>query len=176
MNSNTCSGGYYAQISAANARFAEHMGTILAPYSTDRLGEIRRWDQNDIECLQLALALRHGYLRVTSPRHTGVEREFARLCHAARLPKVIVEARGRCCRLYLDADPMWGDMAVNCGGLTPEEHAEVDAVLKPFKRPWGSLSPVMIYASRIPNHLVHSVGQRVFRIVSHGRGFEIASK
>ena len=87
-----------------------------------------------------------------------------------------MKARGRYCRLFLDADPMWRDGAAHLGGLTPEEHAEVDAALKPFKRPLGSLSPVLIYASAIPNHLAHGVAQRVFNIVSHGRGFETASK
>ena len=97
MNSNT-SGDYYTKRAAANALFAENSGGI-SRRSLWIGSKIKcPWNEADIECLQLSLALKHGYLRVTSPRHLDIEREFYRLCNAARLPKVVVKARGRYCR------------------------------------------------------------------------------
>jgi hypothetical protein len=130
-------------------------------------------DEADIGTLQEKIAVAFGYLFLDWGRPSRrwvdyIEIDIRRkYCYAHRLPLIVLFCGRSCCTLQIDMDPAQRDLAENSGGMTPEEVAAVDALVREAggKRVWGD-SPVLRRFERLPYANAHSAAWRTFRVIT----------
>ena len=128
------------------------------------------WSEIDIGWLQNELAKRFGYLFMDWSRPSQREVEYAALdlhrqiCVERKWPLVVVFIGLHYCTIQIDMDTTMRPTEQRMGGLTVEEQAAIDTLMKPYRRVWGD-SPVLRRYERVPHSDAHAVAQRMFELV-----------
>ena len=68
------------------------------------------------------------------------------------------------CSIQIDMDTTMRPTERRMDGLTVEEQAAIDTLMKPYRRVWGD-SPVLRRYERVPHSDAHAVAQTTFELV-----------
>jgi hypothetical protein len=131
----------------ATSRLARQL-IASAPDEAGRLNDElcdQAWTEEDVCWLQNELAKRFGYVTVDWSRLLQRDGEYAAIdlhrqnCLEKKCPLVVVFVGLHYCTVQIDTDSMQRPTEQRMGGLTVEEHAAIDTLMKPYRRMWATL-------------------------------------
>src|SRR5262249_16896159 len=85
-------------------------------------------------------------------------------CYERHWPLIVVFLGLHYCTVQIDADPMLRPLEEENGGLTIEEVAAVNALMRSYRREWWD-SPVLRRYGRVPHDEAPTVARRMFELV-----------